>query len=382
MLKVDKLYFLSRFLWIVVIFVFLYFIIIKSYYKTLRSRYIYEKNVWNKVKKNGYIIKAMENFYSIWMYEIVKKFKIGFLTNFNKINSENKYSKVKTKKRIKRYYSKSNINLVKIVVNSTRIVNAVKDSITFIPKWISDTYNNTVTKGNVFNLLKKQKNTTNSKTENILNSGGELRISEYHHRGIVKGVEVNKDDVNLTYFDPLTSKETHKIDLNISDELQKLLDEKGFKSIIATLNMSKDNKSVNLEENFSFYYKSAITKSVIDTKKIKLDEKNVIKMQKGLGIYLQERTDEFMAVIGWKDYEFLNVSNSIYVVHKDDIYRQGGIILHINMAKAKPITLSDYAKISNKIANNYEVNKFINIDSATKEIFDKNYKILMEKYKD
>jgi hypothetical protein len=56
--------------------------------------------------------------------------------------------------------------------------------------------------------------------------------------------------------------------------------------------------------------------------------------------------------------------------------------MYVNMAKAKPVTLKDYAKISKEIANNPEVNKFINIDSKTKEIYEQNYKILKDLKKD
>jgi hypothetical protein len=52
------------------------------------------------------------------------------------------------------------------------------------------------------------------------------------------------------------------------------------------------------------------------------------------------------------------------------------------MLKAKPVTLGDYAKISKEIANNPEVDKFINIDSQTKEMYEKNYKILKDLKKD
>jgi hypothetical protein len=52
------------------------------------------------------------------------------------------------------------------------------------------------------------------------------------------------------------------------------------------------------------------------------------------------------------------------------------------MSKAKPVTLGDYAKMSMEIANNPEVDKFINIDSKAKEIYEKNYKILKDLKKD
>jgi hypothetical protein len=69
-------------------------------------------------------------------------------------------------------------------------------------------------------------------------------------------------------------------------------------------------------------------------------------------------------------------------VHKEDIYRVGGLIMHVNMKKAKPVTLCDYAKMSKEIVNNPEVNKFINIDPKTKEIYEQNYKILKDLKKD
>jgi hypothetical protein len=72
----------------------------------------------------------------------------------------------------------------------------------------------------------------------------------------------------------------------------------------------------------------------------------------------------------------------IYGTHKDDIYKIENIIMHVNTSKIKPVTLKDYAKISKEIANNPELNKFINIDMQTKEIFEKNYKILKDMKKD
>ena len=81
---------LNIFVLIVIIFVLWYSIIIGKiiplYYSTLRGRYIYEKNLWNKVKENEYVIKVIENFYSIWMFEIVQEFKtIAVLTYYKNI---------------------------------------------------------------------------------------------------------------------------------------------------------------------------------------------------------------------------------------------------------------------------------------------------------
>jgi len=79
MFQLDKMYI---YLMIVIIFLLYYFINISKililYYNTLRRRYIYEKNLWNKVKvkEDEYIIRVIEIFYSIWMFEIIQEFKI------------------------------------------------------------------------------------------------------------------------------------------------------------------------------------------------------------------------------------------------------------------------------------------------------------------
>ena len=90
MSQVDKMHFLPTFIWIVIIFILWYCIIIGKiipmYYNTLRGRYIYEKNLWNKVKENEYVIRVIEIFYSVWMFEIVQEFKtIAVLTYYKNI---------------------------------------------------------------------------------------------------------------------------------------------------------------------------------------------------------------------------------------------------------------------------------------------------------
>jgi hypothetical protein len=47
------------------------------------------------------------------------------------------------------------------------------------------------------------------------------------------------------------------------------------------------------------------------------------------------------------------------------------MIVYVNTLKARQVTFSEYAKMSKEIANNPQLDKYINIDSKTKEMFEK-----------
>lgn len=90
MSQIDKLHFMPTFVWIIVLFIFWYMFIIglllPVYYKTLRGRYLYEKNLWSKIKEKEIILQLLDIFYSTWIVVILKNFKIhNILVNFKNL---------------------------------------------------------------------------------------------------------------------------------------------------------------------------------------------------------------------------------------------------------------------------------------------------------
>ena len=354
---------LNIFVLIVIIFVLWYSIIIGNiipiYYSTWRGWYIYEKNLWNKVEE----------------------------TCSNRNNNILKRYYTKNKKVIKRYYTKSSYSFVKEKISTVfkigeQFVPFSKQLYESIGQNFHHFFADTITKNNVSKELKIQSKLTNSQVEKSINLEGQ-NVVPYDHRGFVKGVKINEDEtVDLTYFDTITTKANHKINLELSNEEKFLLGfEKGEPVFIIPTQSMPGNKLIQIGE-VSISNKGFVTTSIIKTKKIQLDENNVLFLPKNFSKELKERAEGFMETIGWKGYEFFYKEANIYGVHKDDIYRVGGIIMHVNMAKAKPVILRDYAQISKEIANNPEVNKFINIDPKTKEMYEQNYKILKDIKKD
>ena len=56
------------------------------YNNVFRGRYLYEKNIWTKIKEDEYLLKLIDVFFSTWMFNIVKYFKI-FLIVINYKNT-------------------------------------------------------------------------------------------------------------------------------------------------------------------------------------------------------------------------------------------------------------------------------------------------------
>ena len=89
MSQVDIFHFFPALIWIIIMFVLWYaFIIVKiipKYYKILRGRYIYEKNLWDNIKEDEYVIKVVENFIymNIWKVKEIKT--IAILTCYKNI---------------------------------------------------------------------------------------------------------------------------------------------------------------------------------------------------------------------------------------------------------------------------------------------------------
>jgi len=119
---------LPTFVWILVLFLLWYIFIISFllpvYYKTLRTRYLYEKKIWTNIKKREYMLSLIDAFYSTWIFVILKNFKIyniilniknhifleqtrqiSNLNNTNHDGSSNKQSRVLGNK----YMSKRNV---------------------------------------------------------------------------------------------------------------------------------------------------------------------------------------------------------------------------------------------------------------------------------
>jgi hypothetical protein len=229
---------------------------------------------------------------------IIKRFisnKSKKLLNKNLLQKNN----IISKKVIKRYYIKSNYifgkdKISEIVKIGNNLIPLSKELYEIGRTKLIKIYDNTITKNNVSKEIKIQNKLLNSQfKKNIIMF--EQKMVAYDHRGIVKGIKINKDEsIDLTYFETITNKSIHQINLNLSKEELVFLPPKDY--IIPTISMP-DNKPVSLE-NFNMNYKGIIKTPVINNKILKLEEKNVIKIPNGLGKELQERTEGFMEIIG------------------------------------------------------------------------------------
>jgi len=90
MSQIDNLHFLPTLIWIIILFICWYLIIISlvlpTYYKTIRSRYLFENNLWKKMKEKELILNLLDKFYSIWMSNIVKNFRLlNIIWNFKNL---------------------------------------------------------------------------------------------------------------------------------------------------------------------------------------------------------------------------------------------------------------------------------------------------------
>jgi hypothetical protein len=271
-------------------------IAILMYYKNI----ILLKNIinfFNDINSIGYSLKISEDIVDVRMLKVCLKLEnekvFGFFKNKSGLKKKG-YKKI-----IKRNYKKSNYSLVKI----TGII-TVADKVVIVPMKLAgivgqnfvEIYRDAITKNNISKEIKIQNNLSNSQFKNDFKLVEEEKNAVlYDHRVLVNGVKVNEDgSVNLIYFETVTSKGNHEINLNLSKEEANLL--KNEKFIIPTISMP-ENKTIKIED-FSMIYKSAIKKPLTNDHGIKLDEKNVIKMPKGLDKELQERTDGFMEVVG------------------------------------------------------------------------------------
>ena len=268
---------------------------------------------------------------------------------------------------IKRNYNKSNTSLGKdkIVWIGNKAVILGKDLYNYL---FSNLYVNTITKKNINKMVDIQDIVL--KKEKVI----------YNHRGFVEGINItNNNDINLSYFSTATSKEIHDIDLDLQGkDLENLVNiNVDFK--IPTLNMP-NNIAIKIETGFDLRFKGMTKIPVI--KNIKIEEKNIVKLPKGLNKEMQERSDKVMEIYGMKNYEFFSKEGKLYGLHKDNIYREGELILGCDIKKLKPVNLEEYLKICKEIANNSELDKYIQLDMKTKEMFENNYKILSDLKKD
>jgi F-type H+-transporting ATPase subunit alpha len=113
MSQVDRMHFMPVLVWVIIGFILWYLIIlsiiIPVYYSTFRGRYLYEKKLWTKIKEDEYLLKLIDVFFSTWMFNIVKSFKI-FLIVISYKNTIILNNKTMLKN-IKRFYNqKENMN--------------------------------------------------------------------------------------------------------------------------------------------------------------------------------------------------------------------------------------------------------------------------------
>ena len=80
MSQIDRLHYLPTFVWILILFLLWYIFIVSFllpvYYKTLRTRYLYEKKIWFDIRKKEYVLNLIDVFYSTWIFSILKNFRI------------------------------------------------------------------------------------------------------------------------------------------------------------------------------------------------------------------------------------------------------------------------------------------------------------------
>jgi hypothetical protein len=206
------------------------------------------------------------------------------------------------KKVIKRYYNRSNYNLGKDKL--TTIGKAALEKLISFPVNVVETvgkkiieiskYNDTMTKKNVSTEYKIQNNLSNKQMGKNIESAN---IKEYQHRGIVEAVNEDNESVELTCFTPITSKSTHPININYNDKEKFILIKTEKDSIInnklPTISMQQP---IKIDEGFTINNISLVITPI--AKKIKLNENNVYKLQKGLVKELQEKKGEFMELVG------------------------------------------------------------------------------------
>jgi F-type H+/Na+-transporting ATPase subunit alpha len=99
MSQVDRVHFLPTLIWIVIFFLMWYgFVIIwilPMYYKTLRSRVMYEKMLWNEIINSIYLFSVLVRYFEIFFNIIIKGFKllniVKSFKNLPLISLENKF---------------------------------------------------------------------------------------------------------------------------------------------------------------------------------------------------------------------------------------------------------------------------------------------------
>jgi len=103
MSQVDRVHFLPTLVWVAVLFLTWYGLvmvwIIPMYYKSLRSRVMFEKSLWKEILESVYLLNVLIRFFEIFfniiikgfnLLNIVRSFKNLPLINNNKISSQKK----------------------------------------------------------------------------------------------------------------------------------------------------------------------------------------------------------------------------------------------------------------------------------------------------
>jgi len=76
MSQVDKVHYLPTLVWVIIIFIIWYVLvlvwIIPMYYKSLRSRVMYEKALWNNVIEYIYLLNVVKIFKKLLIKDIDK----------------------------------------------------------------------------------------------------------------------------------------------------------------------------------------------------------------------------------------------------------------------------------------------------------------------
>lgn len=205
----------------------------------------------------------------------------------------------------------------------------------------------------------------------LKNSPVKQKSVEYNHRVLVEG---SNENGNISEFSTITSKSIHGINidnLNISN-----------KEILTILPTIQAPEKIELVNGFKIEYNSLVKHKSQFNVLLENNISNLNEVSQSFSINIKLSKERVMEQIGWKDYEFFQENGQLFGVHKDNIMRIGNFIFNIDMTKKKPVMFEDYGKICNQIANNPELDKFINLDPNIKEVFEKNYKIYIDSKKD
>ena len=85
MSQVDRVHFLPTLVWVIILFLVWYGLVIvwivPMYYRSLRSRVMFEKTLWNEILNSIYLLKVLIHYFEVYFNIIIKGFKLFMIVN-------------------------------------------------------------------------------------------------------------------------------------------------------------------------------------------------------------------------------------------------------------------------------------------------------------